>query len=75
MSVRVSIPDENEQISWSHYTHSLLKTHLTNVIWIYGTFENNFGINFKLKKYLKESCKLVMDQHFSFKYFLKIVLV
>ena len=35
----------------------------------------NFGINQKFTKYLKESCVLDFDPHFSFKYFLKIASV
>ena len=39
------------------------------------TFENNLGIKQKYKKYLKESCYLVNDQHFSFKCFPEKVFV
>ena len=35
------------------------------------TFENNFGRKGKFTKYLKESCCLACDQHFSFKCFQK----
>ena len=45
------------------------------VIWIYHTFEDNFGIIRKLGKYFKESCHLVNDQHFFFEYLLKIAFV
>ena len=34
-------------------------------------FENSFEIKHKLEKYLKGSCKLVYDLHFSIKYILK----
>ena len=33
------------------------------------TFENNLGMKRKFTKYLKESCYLASDQHFSFKCF------
>ena len=48
----------------------------TSVVWTYDTvdtFQNNFGINHKFSKYLKESCGLDFNQHFSFKYFPKFV--
>ena len=45
---------------------------MTTVVWTVDTFGNNFGINCKFKRYLKESCGLYFDHHFSFKYFLKI---
>ena len=35
------------------------------------TFENNLGIKRKFNKYLKESCCLASNQHFSFKYFFR----
>ena len=41
---------------------------LTNVVWIYDTFENNSGIKMKFAKYLKESCWLSPDLHLSFEY-------
>ena len=46
---------------------------MTSVVWNYATFENNFQSNHKLEKYLKESCRLVSDKHFFFKYILKNV--
>ena len=45
---------------------------LSSVVWTFDTFENNFVINHRFTKSLKESCGLDFDQHFSFKYFLKI---
>ena len=62
-----------DDISLMHYelTHSYLETSMTNIVWTYDTFKNIFQINHKLETYLKESCRLVSDQHFSFKYFLK----
>ena len=38
---------------------------------LYDTFEDNFEINKRLKKYFKASSYLVSDEYFSFKYFLK----
>ena len=29
---------------------------MTIVVWIYGSFDNNFGIKEDFEKYLKESC-------------------
>ena len=51
------------------FTHSCLETSNIYVVWTFYTYENNFGINPKLTKYLKESCKLEFDEHFSFQYF------
>ena len=31
---------------------------LTDVVWTYNTFENNFGIDHRITKYLKENCGL-----------------
>ena len=56
-------------------THSCLEIYLTSVVWTYHTFVNNFTIKYELEKYLKESCLLVSDSPFSFKYFLKIAFV
>ena len=40
-------------------TQSCWKFLMSSVVWTYGTFENNIGINHKLEyyKYLKEICK------------------
>ena len=40
-----------------------------------NTFENNLGIKQKFTKYLKESCCMASDQHFSFKFFPQNALV
>ena len=48
---------------------------LANVVWTYAIFENNFGINLRITKNLKESSEFNFDQHLSFKNFLKIVFV
>ena len=45
---------------------------MASVVWTCHTCEHNFGIIRKFTKYLMESCVLGFDQHFSFKYFLKI---
>ena len=42
------------------------------MFWTFDIFENNFGINYK---YLKESCVLHFEQHFSFICFLKTAFV
>ena len=55
-------------------THSCLEV-LTNVVWIFITFENNFVVTHKLEKYLKRSCWYVSGQHFAFKYFYENCLV
>ena len=47
------------------------KYSLESVVRTFDTFQNNFGINHKFTKYLKESCGFDFNQHFSFKYFLK----
>ena len=36
-------------------THAYLEIYLTSVVWTCHTFENNFGMEHKLPKYLKES--------------------
>ena len=49
---------------------------LTSVIWIFDTYENNFGTNPEFTKYLKESWELDFDLYFSFKYFFgKLLLI
>ena len=45
---------------------------MTNVVWIYDAFENNFEIKHKLEKCLKKSSLLVSDEHFFFKFFFEI---
>ena len=49
--------------------------HMTSVVWIYDTLENNFEINHRLEKYFKESYYLVSDEYFFFKYFLNFAFV
>ena len=41
----------------------------SSVVWTSGTFEDNFEINHKLDKYLKESYLLVSDKHLAGKRF------
>ena len=48
-------------------THSHLKDLMKIVVWIYGSFDNNFGLKKDFTKYLKESCWLSSKQHFSLK--------
>ena len=38
-------------------------------VWTYDAFINNVETRHIFKKYLKESCRLSTDQHFSLKYF------
>ena len=38
-------------------THSCLENYLTSVVCSCHTFENNFGMNHELAKYLKGSCR------------------
>ena len=45
---------------------------LTKYVWTYASFENIFGINHKMEIHLKETSRLLSDQHFFFLYFLKI---
>ena len=37
-------------------THPCLHVPLEIVVWIYDTFDNNFGIDNDFTKYLNESC-------------------
>ena len=37
-------------------TNSCFEFSLTGVVWTYDTFENNFRINHKFAKYMKENC-------------------
>ena len=46
-----------------------LRVSLESIVCYFHTFENNLGIKEKFTKYLKESCCLASDQHFSFKCF------
>ena len=46
-----------------------LRDTLESIICYPHTFENTLGIKRKFTKYLKESCCLTSDQHFSFKRF------
>ena len=55
--------------------HSCLEISLIRIIWTLDNFDNNYGINHRFRKKLMESFVLYYDQHFSFKYFLKIPFV
>ena len=44
---------------------------MRSVDWSFDTFNNNFRINYKFTKYLKEICVLDFNKHFSSKDFLK----
>ena len=46
-----------------------LRDPLESAVCYSNTFEDNLGIKQKLAKYLKESCCVAYDQHFSFKCF------
>ena len=52
-----------------------LRVPLKSIICYFHTFKNNLGIKRNFIKYLKESCCMASDYHFSFKYFPKYVLV
>ena len=45
---------------------------LTRVIWTLDTFENKFAITNRFIKYLEDVCEFDFNQHFFFKYFLKV---
>ena len=46
-----------------------LRTPLEHNVCYFNTFENNLRTMRKFTKYLKESCSLASDKHFSFKCF------
>ena len=46
-----------------------LRVTLESIVCYSHTFGNNLGIKREFTKYLKESCCLASDQHFSFKCF------
>ena len=48
-----------------------LRVPLESVVCYFHTFENNLEIKQKFTKYLMDSCCLVSDEHFSFKFFPK----
>ena len=50
MEMFINISDSND------LTHSHLKGHMKIVVWMSGSFDNNFGIMKDFTKYLKESC-------------------
>ena len=52
-------------------TQSCLVAAMTIVVCSYHAFENNFGVNHKFTKYLKESFGVNSDHHFSSKIFSK----
>ena len=56
-------------------TQSDAQINLKNVVWSYENFENNFGMDKKMTKYLKKSCSLSSDQHFSLKRIPKELLI
>ena len=60
---------------FSCYMHEWQKIYLTNVVWTFQTFENNFGLKQQFTNYLMESCRQNSDEQFSFKYFLNIAFV
>ena len=43
-------------LSLEGLTYSCLQISVARVVWIYDTFENNFGIKHVLEKYLREDC-------------------
>ena len=46
-----------------------LRASLESIFCYFHNFEKNFGIKQKFTEYLKKSCCLASDRHFSFKYF------
>ena len=58
---------------WNLYFihHFTIRVPLESAVCYSHTFKNNLGMMQKFAKYLKESCCLASDQHFSFKYFPK----
>ena len=70
-----ALPEGNlpELIS-ARLTLSCLEIFLTSVVWTFDIFENYIGIYYKFTRHLKESCSKCFDQHFSFKYFIKIAI-
>ena len=52
-----------------------LRDPLESTVCYFHTFQNNLGIKQKFTKYLKESCCLASDKHFSFKCFQENALV
>ena len=48
-------------------THAHLNITMISVVWTYATIVNNFQINHKFTKYLKQSCGLDYGHHFPFK--------
>ena len=61
--------------AWIGLTHLCHDVYSTCVVWTFQTFENNFGMQHKFTKYLKESCRQCCDEQFSFKYFLNFAFV
>ena len=57
------------------FTHLCLEISNIYVVWTFYTYENNFGINPKFTKYLKESCKLEMMNISLSNIFVKIAFV
>ena len=56
-------------ISYEFVGSTLSNIAKVNIVCYSLNFGNNFGIKQKILKYLKESCCLASDQHFSFKCF------
>ena len=66
-------PNDPHAINGVHLTlNSLtLRAFLESIVCYFHIFEKNFGIKQKFTEYLKKSCCLASDRHFSFKYFPK----
>ena len=58
-----TLPCEQPVPNFSHAFHDEID------VWFDNTFENNFGIEHECTKYLKGSCSLGFDVHFSIKPF------
>ena len=55
----------------NHFNPFTLRGTMESIVCYSCTFEDNLVIKRKLNKYLKRSCCLASNQHFSFKYFFR----
>ena len=62
---------------WPTFFIQILLQHIAevrkkNVVWTLGTFDYNFVKLHEFKNYLKKSCEIGSNGHFSFKYLAKL---
>ena len=62
-------PTHNSPSNTSCINPFTLRVPLESIVCYSHTYEHNLGIKLRFTKYLKESCCMASDQHFSFKYF------